>query len=326
MEKKGYRSLFWPVILIGIGVIWLLGSMGIIPNTNFGRLISLWPLILIVIGLDIIIGRRSPIGGAVMGLVAVALIVFFLLAGPAIGLPTAGTLKTETLSSEIGTATTANINLHFSSQPVTIYALDDRTSLLKGEVDYYGTLNYTESGTTTRRIRLEQVGTGGINIPWDPNARWNIGLSPNLPMDLTIEAASGSTDLNLSQLRLTGLNIDQGSGSLNLQLPPSTQPYNADINGASGSMTVAFAAGGDVTVRLKGGSGSIHLNVPTGSAVQLQVRSAGSGSVNVPNWLQENKVYKGGKEGTWQTADFDQAQHRIIIICDDLGSGSFSIN
>lgn len=326
MEKQHYRSLFWPVILIGVGLIWLLGSMGIIPNANFARLLSLWPLVLIVIGLDILIGRRSPVGGAVMGLVAVALIAFFLLAGPALGLPTAGILKTETISSEISDATTANINLSLASQPASIYALDDRTSLLKGEVDYYGTLNYTESGTTNRRIRLHQVGTGGINIPWDPNARWKIGLTPNLPIELTVDGASGSADLDLSQLRLTGLSIDQGSGSLDLQLPSSTQAYNADLNGASGSMEVTFAADSDVTVRLNGGSGSIKLSVPTGSAVQLQIRSSGSGSVNLPSWLQEVKVYSNGKEGTWQTAGFDQAQHQIFIIGDDLGSGSFAIN
>jgi len=326
MEKRNYRSLFWPVVLIGIGIIWLLGSMGILPNANFAMLASFWPVILIVIGLDILIGRRSAVGGAVMGVIVIALVVLLLLVGPVLGLPTAGTLKTETLSSEIGSATTADINLNFSSQPVTMHALNDRTSLLKGEVDYYGTLNYSESGDTTRRIRLEQVGSGNFSIPWDPNARWDIGLTPYLPIDLTIDAASGSANLDLSQLRLIAFAIDQGSGSLDLQLPPSTQPYNADINGASGSLNVTFASGGNVTVRLNGASGSINLKIPADSEAQVQIRSSGSGSVNLPARLQAVKVYNQGKEGTWQTSGFDQAEHKLIIICDDLGSGSFNIH
>ncbi|MHB0988488.1 MAG: LiaI-LiaF-like domain-containing protein [Bellilinea sp.] len=325
MGDRPNRSLFWPVALIGIGVVWLLGTLGVIPNANFASLASLWPLLLVVIGLDILIGRRSAAGGALVGLIAVALVVFFLIAGPALGLTTSGTLKTEVLSSEMGTATVADITLDFSSQPVTIDALTDKTSLLKGEIDYYGTLNYSESGDKTRRIRLERSGNSGITFDWDPNARWDIGLTPNLPIDLTIDGGSGSSDLDLSELRLISFTIDQGSGSLEMQLPASTQPYRANITGGSGSMNIAFPSDGDITVRLDGGSGSINLDIPKGTAVSLEVRSAGSGSVNLPDWLLADKVYGDGKEGTWKTAGFDQAAHKLTIICDDLGSGSFKV-
>jgi hypothetical protein len=120
--------------------------------------------------------------------------------------------------------------------------------------------------------------------------------------------------------------MDQGSGSLTLQLPPSTQPYIADLNGGSGSMNITFPVGGDITARIDGGSGSINLHLASGTAVQLEIHSAGSGSVNVPDWLQAVKLYNNGKEGTWKTAGFDQAQHKLFIICNDLGSGSFNIN
>ena len=52
MEEKGsfqYRSLFWPILLIGVGVVWLLGNLGYIPMPSLRMLIRLWPLILIVI-------------------------------------------------------------------------------------------------------------------------------------------------------------------------------------------------------------------------------------------------------------------------------------
>lgn len=326
MENRSYRSLFWPVVLIGVGVIWLLGAMGVIPNVSWPMLASLWPLILIVIGLDILIGRRSSIGGAVVGLITVAAVAFLLLVGPSLGLATSGTLKTETLSSEIGSATAANITIDLASQPVTMTALTDKTSLLSGEIDYYGTLDFSDSGNPTRRIRLAQTGTSGFPVSWDPNARWNIGLTPNLPIDLTIDGGSGSANLDLGELRLTGFSIDQGSGSLTLQLPPSTQPYNANITGGSGSMSVTFPSDGDLSVRLNGGSGSINLKIPAEAAVRLEIRNSGSGSVNVPDRLMAAKVFENFKEGTWETAGFDQAAHKLIIICDDLGSGSFNIN
>lgn len=326
MENKPYRSLFWPIVLIGVGVIWLLGAMGVIPDANFAALISLWPIVLIVIGLDILIGRSSAFGGAIVGLLAVALVAFALIAGPSLGLATSGTLKTEALASEIGEAVTADININFSSQPVSMYALDDKTSLLKGEIDYYGTLKYAESGSTNRRITLEQVSSGSWTIPWDPNARWDIGLTPNLPIALTLDGSSGSADLDLSQLRLTAFVIDQGSGSLRLQLPSSTQAYTANIEGGSGSLNLSLPADGDLTVHLDGGSGSITIDIPDGTAVKLEVRDSGSGSVNIPRWLKPLRVNEDGKEGQWESDGFDQAAHKLVIICDDLGSGSFNIH
>lgn len=325
MEHRSYRSLFWPIVLIGVGVIWLLGSMGIIPNASFAALISLWPVILIIIGLDILIGRRSAFGGAIVGLAAVALVAVVLIAGPSLGLATGGTLKTQSLSADIGEAVTASIELNLTTQPVKVYALDDKTSLLKGEIDYYGTLQFNDSGTENRRISLDQSASSSWNIPWDPNARWEIGLTPNLPIDLSINGASGSANLDLSELRLTAFSLDQGSGSVTLLLPASTQPYTAVLSGGSGSLNLTLPSESDLTLRLDRGSGSTNIDIPDGTAVRLEVRDSGSGSVNLPAWLKEVRVYDDGKEGTWETAGFDQAVHKLTIICDDLGSGSFNI-
>jgi len=325
MEKRGYRSLFWPIVLIGVGVIWLLGSMGVIPQANLNLLASMWPLILIVIGLDLLIGRNSPVGGALVGLIAVAVVVFLLIAGPSLGLATSGTLKTKSLSSSIGEATSATIRVDFASEPVKMYALDDKTSLLKGEIDYYGTLQYSETGNPDRRITLSQQSSGAWSIPWNTTASWDIGISPNLPIDLTIDGASGSASLDLSELRLTSFAIDQGSGSLTLSLPASTQAYTADIAGGSGSLTLNLPENADLTIRLDGASGSINIDVPDNTALQVEIRDAGSGSVNLPNWLDAVRVYNDNKEGQWETAGFDTAEHQITILCDNLGSGSFNL-
>lgn len=326
MEHKTYRSLFWPIVLIGVGVIWLLGSMGVIPNATVGALFSLWPVILIVIGLDILIGRKSPLVGAIVGLVAVGLVALALIAGPSLGPATGGTLKTQDLSVAIGESVSAEIDLNLSTQPTTIYALDDKTTLLAGSIDYYGMLQFNDVGTENRRITLDQTTNSSWNIPWDPNARWEIGLTPNLPIDLSVDGASGSANLDLSELRLTAFSLDQGSGSVTLKLPPSTQAYTAVLTGGSGSLNLSLPADGDITLRLDRGSGSTNLEIPSGTAVQLEIRDAGSGSVNLPGWLQAVRVSSDGKEGKWQTAGFDQAAHKLIIICDDLGSGSFNIN
>jgi hypothetical protein len=42
------------------------------------------------------------------------------------------------------------------------------------------------------------------------NARWEIGLSPDVPMDLYVDVGSGSAALYLMGLELTSFEIDGG--------------------------------------------------------------------------------------------------------------------
>ena len=57
---RGGRSIFWPMILIGLGVVWLLANFDIIPPVNWWTLLNLWPLVLVALGLQIMFGRGRP--------------------------------------------------------------------------------------------------------------------------------------------------------------------------------------------------------------------------------------------------------------------------
>jgi hypothetical protein len=71
------RDLFWPVLFAGFGVLWLLVNLTYLPFDNIGVLIGLWPVLLVGAGLDLMVGRRWPLVGALLGgLVAVSLIWF----------------------------------------------------------------------------------------------------------------------------------------------------------------------------------------------------------------------------------------------------------
>ena len=56
-DSKKIGSLFWGVLMIGIGVLFLLDNLGIV---YFDEIISdYWPLILIAIGLKIILSATK---------------------------------------------------------------------------------------------------------------------------------------------------------------------------------------------------------------------------------------------------------------------------
>lgn len=324
MPQKSYRSLFWPVLLIGVGVIWLLSNLGVIPSQNLAMLLNLWPLILIVIGLDLLIGRHSALTGALVAVVAVGIVVVVLIAGPALGLSTSGVLRHESIREPLGEAARAEITLNLSSQPARIYPLSNSTNLLEAEIDYFGELRYTSNGERLRRIRLQRIQPNpSLNFSVDPTARWDIGLTPAIPLELTIDASSGSAEFDLSSLQLTSLVIDQSSGRLQIQLPSSATAYTAKINGGSGSLQITLPKEGNFTLRLEGSSGAIQIRTAGEIPLRLEIRDDGSGSVNLPAWL--NRISGRDKEGVWESASYSGASNPIVIICEDLGSGSFTI-
>lgn len=324
-KPRYYRSFLWPVLLIGVGVIWLLYSLGLIPPANFGTLVSLWPLILIVIGLDLLIGRRSPIGSVLIALFTLAVVVLILLAAPALNLPASAGMQTRTIVEPLNGASAAEVNLDLSFMPARVYALSDSQDLLRAEIDFYGALDYRATGDSVRRISLEQqMDSSGLRVMFDPTARWDIGLSPAVPIDLNIDGGSGSAEIDLTGLDLSTLWFDQGSGSFDVILPMSPKEYEVTAIGGSGSLKIDLPEQTSLTLRLDGQSGSIRLNLPDNAGVRLEVLDSGSGSVNFPGSLER---VSGGedKEGVWQTPGYNDAVYKLLIICEDLGSGSFTL-
>ena len=187
-------------------------------------------------------------------------------------------------------------------------------------------VEFQASGSSQKHIKLSQSGPNFqffFGLP-TANLRWDVGLNPGLPLQLNVDSGSGSVQMDLAGLQLSGLQVDGGSGSLTIGLPASTAAYAVDYNGGSGSLNLTMPAGADVTITLDGGSGSLSLNLPANAALRLDVRDKGSGSVNMPGGMQR----KSGSDdtGVWETSDYASAAHKITIIAADLGSGSLNIH
>ena len=70
------RDLFWPVLIAGFGALWALVNLGRLPFENISALFGLWPLLLIAAGLDVLLGRRWPWLGALLGLALVGAVLY----------------------------------------------------------------------------------------------------------------------------------------------------------------------------------------------------------------------------------------------------------
>jgi len=319
------RSLFMPIILIGVGVIWLLVNFGVIPAFSVGRLLRLWPLFLIAAGLELLVGRGRAWASAVIGLLTVGAAVVLLIYGQQLGLAQTSVLKTEAFSAPLDEATSAHVTLDLAQYDTNVSATTDATRLVEADLTYTGQAVFAVSGGAQKTVRVGV--TDDFSDPFafldDFDAQWQIGLSPAVPLDLTINGGSGSADFQLQELDLDALTLDAGSGQIDLALPAGAG-YEATVIGGSGGLDIAVLAGTQATLHFDGGSGGLTIDVPDGLAVRVEIQDSGSGGVRLPSGWET--VRDGDNdEGVWQTPGFDAASVQFIVIITDVGSGSVTV-
>lgn len=348
-----YRSLFWPVVLIGVGIIWLLVNLNVLPAGGLWLLGRFWPLLLIWIGLDLLFGHRSPLLGAGLGILAVIVVVVVVVGGPTWGWGGATgsvELRHERFTEQLGQATSATVNLELSHAPTTITSPAESGVLIDADLRYRGTVDFEVSGGARRRVDLSHAGTSGIWIGnWGPTGKdeaWTISLAGGLPLDLSLDLSSGRTDADLRGVSARSILVEASSGSVTAQLPAvQAVRYSTNWEASSGDARVEVAPGAtldmelgmssgsfvlvigrdvDAQVRVKGSSGTLRIDVADDAAVQLDVRRSSSGSVRVPARMVE--VQRGrDDEGVWETAGFADAARKVVIVVERMSSGDISI-
>jgi hypothetical protein len=322
------RSLFWPFVLVGVGIIWLLSNLNVIPAVNIGTFAKLWPLLLVVLGLDILFGRRSPWLGGVIGLLAIAGVIGILVFSPSLGIDTGSQMKSENFSAPLDQTTAAKYWFETSSDPVQINALSDSTKLINADLAHLGTIRFEVTGTTTKAVRISESNDSTNWFNWDftlNTLKWDIGLAPNLPSDIVIDGGSGSLNIDLAGIMLQSLRTDFGSGASTVKLPESVTPYLVEIQSGSGSVNLTLPKDTNLKLTLDSGSGSVNVTLPSGTALSIEVLDEGSGSLNLPSGLVKANGNADVSLGIWKTEGYDTAVHKIQIVILSRGSGSVNI-
>jgi hypothetical protein len=305
-------SIFWPLVLVGAGVILLLSNLGYLPWQTWNLLWRLWPLLLVALGIDLLIGRRSVVGAIVSAFIILLLIggaaavVFFARDIPVLVQVTGPIeMRTQHVEYPLTGVERASVTVDWTSMPGYLSALRDSPNLIQGDVAYRGQLNFDASVDRGQAdVILDSHFTGFWLGPLDlhdqEKERWDVKLSPKVPLDLTFDAGSGPCDFDLTGLQIDSLFLDTGSGPIELILP-SGNTFEAQIHGGSGPI-------------------AITLPESVGARVELD---AGSG----PFRPSERFRLVGGErdsDGVWETQDFRTAEHTVVLMVDQ-GSGPIHI-
>jgi hypothetical protein len=305
-------SLFWPLVLIGAGVLLLLSNLGYLPWQSWNVLWRFWPLLLIALGIDILIGRRSTLGAIVSGLLillliggAVLLVLFARNSPGLVDLTQPADWRTRHIEYALGDVEQASVKIDWPSAPGHLDALRDSPNLIQGDVAYRGELIFDVIARGDQAdVELDSYFSGPWFVPFDfsrqERHRWEVWLSPDVSLDLDLDTGSGSCDFDLTGLQVSALVLDAGSGSIDLALPTAST-----FDG-----------------RIEGGSGSIAITLPESVGMRVALES-GSGSFRPGERLRLVEG-KRGDDGVWKTDNFDTAETTIVLKIDQ-GSGSITI-
>lgn len=307
-HRRRYQSLFWPMILIGVGTAWFLVNIGVFTAANIAVALQLWPLLLIVIGIDILFGRKSPSRGATIGLAFVGLMLAIMYIGPSIGLGASAERKQTLYDVPRDGAEVLNLNIEAGMDSVTINPLIDSNNLIEADLWHFGELELDlDVYDTTKSVTIGEqdvLFNFGFDLGDEENSGWAINLNPAAQLALDFEGGVGQIEMNLEDFNLTDLDLDMGIGSLNIKLPVPQQSYTVDISG---------------------GIGEAKVDIPEDTAVQV-IASTGIGNTDLPSYLIQVDGEDGfiGEDGTWQTEGFDQAENTITLNFDG-GIGSLIV-
>lgn len=340
-SRRRGRSMLGPIILISLGIFFLLQNSGNLPGEpNWTAVLQLWPVWLIIMGINLIVRQAPrPVGGLLSGMVSVgavtlaAYLLFFsednaLLARWNIGQQNIE-FQRETISfvpeEEISRA---EINLDLSLFGADIYALETGGPLIAGEVSFINNLNFdSRLADETAVIQLDSDRNQPINLfSLDlPTAgtehAWNLGLSPDLPLDLRVETGVGAVTLNLQALLLEQLTVSAGAGRVELILPDGE--YEFDMETGVGNTQITFPQTGQVEADLQSGAGNFTLLIPPTMAAQIEL-DGGVGNVDLNGRFTQIRG-DSNREGIWQTPDFETAENRVEIKV-DLSVGALTVS
>jgi hypothetical protein len=188
-----------------------------------------------------------------------------------------GALQTESQSVELGDAQSVRVEINMGAGNLDVTGGADK--LLEADFTY-----------NVAKLKPEVKYTDGTLVVWQPNSKglpalqgitdyrneWDLRLSDEVPMDLSVVLGAGSSNLNLAGLSLTRLDVILGAGE-----------YTIDLSGDWIR---------DLNVSIDTGAANIRLRLPKDVGVRVRVE-AGPHTIETTDLTQDGDVYTNAAYG-----------------------------
>ncbi len=247
------NSLFWGslILLLGLGLL-----VGNIFQVNVWNII--WPLAIVFVGawllLRPVLFRRN--------------------------------VETQQISVPLENASDADIRLKHGAGRLTLRGTGTPGVLLSGSCVGGARLDVSRSGTSAR-VQVESaageyfVGFPSFNAPY--GFAWDLLLTPEIPMRLSVETGASESNIDLTDLKVTDFEIKTGASASTITLPARAGLTQVKVSSGAASVKLFLPQGVAGRIRVQSGLAGIHIDPTRFPAV--------SGGYESPDYASaENKA------------------------------------
>lgn len=224
MRLRG--SLFWGIVLIVLAVFLLALQLDWLTGNVFDYL---WPAIAILFGIWLLIGAFSR-----------------------------SRQEEQKLSIPLENASWARIKFDHGAGRLSIHGGAAETEALSGifgaEMDYRSRVDGDKIEIRLRNATRFWGWYPGQSLDWD------ISLNPKVLYNLKVDSGASASILDLTDLKVTNLEIDTGASSTEVTLPAHAGTTRVDIDSGAASVKVSVPSGVGANIRIKSGISSVHVD------------------------------------------------------------------
>jgi hypothetical protein len=261
------NSLFWGIVIIVGGFLFLLDNLKLLPVSAWSLI---WPAFLIIIGLWMLLGRTLF----------------------------RGSQPENKLSIPLEQASQAELRINHGAGRLSIHALPNSDQFLTG--DFLGGVDDEINRDGSRiNARLSTPSEVFWGVPWTGMSNgftWQVNLNTEVALDITLKTGASESSLDLTDLKVTNLNLETGASSTSISLP---------------------AHAGFTKMNIHSGAASVDIVFPQNVAGRIRIQSGIAGiDVNQSRFPQNGNNY--------QSADYDTATDKVDLYI-ETGVGRISI-
>ena len=191
--------------------------------------------------------------------------------------PRVGELQSESQTIELGDAKSVLVKINMGAGDLVVTGGAEQ--LLEADFNYNVAKLKPDVKYADDTLVLGQPDAKGLpdlRGITDFRNEWNLQLNGDVPMDLRVNMGAGTSELQLSDLSLTGLGVTFGAGQ-----------STVDLNGNWDS---------DLDVSIDTGAADITVRLPRDIGVRVEV-DRGPTVIDAPNLKQEGNVYTNAAYG-----------------------------
>ena len=259
-EKRDDRrgGLVGPVILIGLGVVFLLNNLGILPWSVWEVILRLWPILLVAAGLDLLLGRRS-IWGSLLALVLTAAVLAAVLWLVGAGVIRGQAVAAEEITQSLDGATRAEVVVAPAVGTLRLGSLPESDNLIAGVIRPVSGERVAREFAVEGETAIFGLRSAGsftavdlFGGGWGEERGWDLGLNAGVPVDLEVSMGVGASEVDLTGVQVRDLEVSMGLGQTTVVLP-GEGGFQARIDGAIGQTIVVIPAGLETRVHVDTG-------------------------------------------------------------------------